>query len=315
VTCQPDEAAFAQLINQYGMAIAPSAMYPASTTGYGGFEIALESTYTSIHGDSDYVREGTRGQVDSETGTAATQNDSPASILQLYSLRIRKGFGFGIETGLQFGFMPKTSLISGGADLRVSLLEGFRSGAMAYVPDIAVAGSVRTITGTPEVQLTVVGVNGVISKAITVSDGSVLTPSFGYQYLFIFGDSGVIDFTPAESALQACDFQGPNIPGTPGSDVYDGSPVCGNGGTNADYNNNRVFNEVRLRRQRLFFGLNYRYEILTVGAQIMADVFNSAVKLNSDVVDENGDEVFQQEKNAGGYLGNFAFGLQVGAIF
>lgn len=308
--CQPDEEAFVQLINQFGMALAPTSMYPARTTGYGGFEISLEGAYTTVNGDGEYMARGTRGAVSETTGEAATKNASPDSMLQLYSLRIRKGFGFGFETGLTFGFMPNTSLISGGADLRLAILEGFRDGLPGYLPDLAATGSVRTITGSSQVQLTVVGVSGVASKPITILDSGVLTPWVGYQHLFIYGDSGVIDFTPNESALQGCGYGGSNVPGTPGSNDFDGSPICDPAGSVEDFNNNQVFDPVRLQRQRLLFGLNYRYEILNVGAQVMADVFNSAVNLNDDEA-----EVFQKEKDEGGNVGNFAFSLQVGAQF
>ena len=306
--CEPDEEAFTRLINQYGMAFSPSMLAPASTTGYGGFEVSVQGTYTTISGKSDYMRRGTRGAVDAGLGTASFENDQPPSVLQLYSLGVRKGFGFGFETGLAFGFMPKTSMIAGGLDVRLSLFEGFRDGIPGFIPDFAVTGSVRTITGTPQAQLTIAGVGATLSKPITVADTGVLTPILGYQHLFIFGDSGIIDFTPAESALQGCDYQGPDVPGTPGASDLDGSPVCT--GDNSDFNNNAVFDPVRIRRQRLLFGLQYRYEILIVGAQVMADVFDSAVGLNPEEK-----EVFQEEKDEGGNVGNFAFALQLGARF
>lgn len=302
--CEPDNDAFINLVNQYGMAIAPSAMYPADTTGYGGFEISVEGTYTNVDGKADYMVRGTRGKPDPTTGQAASENASPASMLQVYSLRIRKGFGFGVETGLQFGVIPKTSLISGGADLRLAILEGFRQGVLGYFPDFAVAGSARTITGSSQVQLTVAGVNAVFSKPFTLMETAVLTPWIGYQHLFIFGNSGVVDFTPAENALQSCGYAGPNQPGTPGAEEpYDGSPVCAPGGNVDDFNNNRVFDPVRLQRQRLIFGVNYRYEILTVGGQLMLDVFDPE-KLNKK----------EAEALEDGHS-NTAFSLQIGAQF
>lgn len=302
--CQPDDEAFINLVNQFGMALAPSAMYPARTTGYGGFEIALEGTYTTVNGDAEYMRRGTRGLEDPTSGEAARENDSPASLLQVYSLRVRKGFGFGIETGLQFGFMPKTSLIVGGADVRLSILEGFRDGVPGYLPDLAVMGSARTITGTAQVQLTVAGISGVLSKPFTLAESAILTPWVGYQHLFIFGDSGVIDFTPAESALQACGYQGPTQPGVDTDEPNDGGPACEPNGIVDDFNNNKVFTPVRIQRQRLLFGATYRYEILTLGGQMMIDLFDKGA-INSE------EEAAAME----GEPNNFAFSLQVGALF
>lgn len=311
VTCVPDNDAFMSLVNQFAMAVAPTSMYPARTTGYGGFEISVEGAYTSINHTSDYMKDGTRGPTDDGTGVESNRNASPASMLQQYSLRVRKGFGFGFETGVAFGFMPNTSIISGGLDLRLAIFEGFRDGIPGYFPDIAVTGSVRTTTGSPQVQLTVVGVSGIISKPITVAETGVLTPWLGYQHLFIYGNSGVIDLTPGENAVQSCGTVGPDIPGTEGGENGDGAPVCSPGGDASDFANNQVFAPVSIMRQRLLFGLNYRYEILTVGGQVMADVFNSARSMNDD--DEA--EVFKAEQAEGGNVGNFAFALQIGAQF
>src|SRR5262245_10447423 len=52
--CDPDNSAFAKLIAQYGFAVASSAMRSARTTGFGGFELALEADYTKISSDADY---------------------------------------------------------------------------------------------------------------------------------------------------------------------------------------------------------------------------------------------------------------------
>jgi hypothetical protein len=301
-TCQPDNVAFKRLVNQLGFALAPSAMHSARTTGYGGFDLAIEATYTSISSDADYWKRGTQGAPDPSTNRAPTSNQSPASLLQQYSLKMRKGFGFGMEITGIVGFLPQTSLINGGADVRMAVLEGFRTGVLGILPDVAVGGGVRTITGTPELQLTTVGVDVQISKPFAIQDSSLLTPWLGYQYVWIFGDSGLVDLTPGTNAIGACNYSGPNVPGNAGpnktssdpaghvQNVYDGAPVC-NGGSARDFNNNVVFNSVRLQRQRLIFGMNYRYEQVKFGAQFMTDLLspgdsNSGVN-RTDLKDED----------------------------
>lgn len=282
ISCEPDNVAFKKLISQYAFALAPSAMHSARTTGYGGFHLSIEANYTTIDDGADYWRKGTQGSRDPNTAQASVENASPASALSVYSLKFRKGFGFGVELTGAVGFMPDTSIVSGGADVRLSLLEGFRTGIGGYLPDIAAGGGVRTITGTPQFQLTTVGIDGQISKPFPLASTSVLTPWIGYQYLFIFGDSGLVDLTPGTNAVQACNYTGNNQPGNPDpgkmtddpddpEPIFDGSPVC-NGGTNDDFNNNAVFDPVRLRRQRLLFGLNYRYEMVMLGAQFIMDM-------------------------------------------
>ncbi len=82
-------------------------------------------------------------------------------MLQLYTLKIRKGFPFGLELTGNFGYMPQTSIFTLGADVRMSVFEGFRTGISADFPELSVGGSVRTITGTEQVaSVTVAGSTG-----------------------------------------------------------------------------------------------------------------------------------------------------------
>jgi hypothetical protein len=179
--------------------------------------------------------------------------------------------------------MARTSIVSGGADVRWSLFEGFRRGALGYLPDLAIGGGVRTITGAPQLQLTVASADAVLSKPVTIADSSVLTPYVGYQFLRIFGDSNSVDLTPRTDALGYCNYQGQKVPGGfSGDDVdhtkgpYDGHTVCGDesgrNGSPDDLSNTRVFQQTRINRHRLVVGLAYRYEMIVVGGQFITDV-------------------------------------------
>lgn len=311
-TCLPDNGAFARLVNQWGFALAPTAMHSARTTGYGGFDLSLEANYTTISGSKDYWKYGTQGEVDPNTGQPGIINNSPPSLLQNYSLKFRKGFGFGLEVTGIVGFVPQSSIISGGADVRMSLLEGLRTGIGGMLPDVAVGAGVRTITGTSEFQLTTMGLDGQISKPFAIGGQSVLTPWLGYQYLFIWGDSGLIDLTPATDAIQACNYSGSAVPGNPdpgkvtssGQSIYDGGPVC-RGGQAYDFNNNSVFEPVRLRRHRLLVGTNYRYEMVMVGAQLIMDLVPPA---NAQYTQSGKDFLAGEDKQ-------YSFVLELGAVF
>lgn len=277
--CQPDNDAFKRLINQWGFVFAPTAMHSARTTGFGGFHFSIEAAYTKIDDGADYWKLGSRGSRDPNTDAASVENSEPSSVLQVYSAKVRKSFGFGLELTTAVGFVPQTRLLTGGADVRLSLLEGFRTGVLGIFPDIAVGGGVRTITGTPEFQLTTAALDLQISKPLTIGSVSQLTPWIGYQYLWIFGDSGLVDLTPATDPLKYCGYTGINVPGTPGSSApYNGQPVCTNNGTQGveDFNNNVVFDNARLERQRLLIGLNYRYEVVMAGAEFIYDLVDPA---------------------------------------
>jgi hypothetical protein len=311
--CQPDNRAFKRLISQYAFAFAPTAMHSARTTGFGGFHLSIEGNYTTISDDADYWHKGTQGKRDAITNEASIENTSPPPLLQLYSLKFRKGFGFGLEITGAVGFMPQTSIVSGGADVRISLLEGFRKNVEGFIPDIAAGAGVRTITGTPQFQLTVMGIDGQISKPFPVADSQVITPWLGYQYLFIWGDSGLIDLTPGTDAVAYCGYAGNSVPpnshevqdsnGAP-ANVYDGAPVCA-GGQPYDFNNNVVFDPVRLRRHRLLAGANYRYEMVMVGAQFIMDLVPLS-EAQPDVDDK---------KDLAGEDSQYSFVLELGGMF
>jgi len=284
--CVPDHAAFISLIAQYGFAFTPTAMHSAKTVGYGGFQFSLEGNYTTIDNDAEYWKRGTQGTRDTSTGAASVVGN-PAGVLQLYSAKVRKSFGFGLELTGVAGFMPSTSFISTGADIRMSLLEGFRSGIGGALPDFAVGGAVRTTMGTPQFHLTVVTIDAQVSKPLPIAESSVITPWLGYQYAWTFGDSGVVDFTPQTDPLGFCDYTGDAVPGTPPTTEapdappppYNGSPVCKEGvngqmGSTVDFNNNQVFDNARVKRQRGLVGLSFRHEVVNVGFQFIFDLFS-----------------------------------------
>ena len=308
VACAPDNVSFKKLVSQYAFALAPTAMHSARTTGYGGFHLSLESDYTHISSGKSYWKYGTQGAVDAASGASSIYNTAPPSLLQLYSLKFRKSFGFGLEVTGIVGFRPKTSIISGGSDVRLSLLEGFRTGIGGILPDIAVGGGVRTITGTPQFQLTVVGLDAQISKPLAIQDSSVLTPYVGYQYLWIFGDSGLIDLTPGTDALRYCNYAGQNVPGNTDPDKSktpnNGQPIC-KGGSPLDFNNNAVFKSVRLQRHRLIFGLNYRYEMVMIGGQFLVDAIPPADAQTSE----------QDKQDLKGEDRQYTLSFELGAMF
>jgi hypothetical protein len=306
--CAADHAAFKKLINQYGFAFAPTAMHSARTTGFGGFHLSIEGAITEIDDAADYWERGTQGTRDQSQNRYSIRNTDPVGVLTLYSAKIRKSFGFGLELTGVVGFMPKTSIVSGGADVRLSLLEGFREGIPGILPDVAVGGGVRTITGTPQFQLTVVGLDVQISKPLPIADSSIITPWIGYQYIWIFGDSGLVDLTPGTDPVGYCNFAGTNVPGnqdpSPSQVPNSGQPVCA-GGSPIDFNNNQVFEKARLERQRLLFGVNYRYEMVMIGGQFITDIVDPADAQNEDEDKEILDGVPRQ----------WTIVLEVGAMF
>lgn len=317
VQCRPDNIAFAKLINQYATAIAPTAMHSGRTTGFGGFHLSFEGSFTTIDNSASYWKDGTRGPQDASDKKYSIRNNDPASALQHYSLVIRKGFPFGLELSAQVGTLSQTNIVTGGADVRMSLLEGFRKGALGILPDLAAGGGVRTISGTTQFNLTVASFDLQISKNLPVADSSILIPYVGFQQMWIFGDSGLVDTTPKTDPLGYCNYSGPNMPGNsdpnkrndandPSTRFYDGQPNCSNGavkGSPLDFNNTFVFQKVRLERRRLIVGLHYRYEYVYLGGQFMTDIGNPE--------DAGGED----NNKLKGEKGQSTYAFQLGAFF
>jgi hypothetical protein len=280
--CQRNDAAFAKLVAQLGFALAPTASHAARTTGFGGYKVGVEMAYTTIDSDADYWKRGTEGPTSKSQNLASIVNDSPDDVLQLYSVRLAKGFPFGLELGAGFGYLANTSIVSGGGDVRFALFEGFRESVPGYLPDVGVGGGVRTITGTSELKLTVASFDAQLSKPIHIAGTVIIQPHVGYQWIRIFGDSGLIDLTPNTDALTTCRYQGDNTPANPdtgkqnaaGQNLYDGQPVCA--GSSADFNNNTVFAPVRLTRHRINFGAQVRFQMLYLSLHALTDVVKAS---------------------------------------
>jgi len=296
--CGTDDLAFAKLMGQWGFALAPTAMHPARSTGYGGFDLAFEGAFTNISSDASYWGLGTQGKQDPNNKLFSTRNTGPDDFIQVFAMKTRYGFAplslplgiLGVELGTKIGFMGNSNIGMLGADVRIALLEGFRTGISGIIPDVAVGGSVTTVTGNPEFQLTVAGADVQISKPIPFAGSVVFTPYVGYSWIQIFGDSGLIDLTPNTDALNYCGYAGGNSPATPDpTKTYrDGQPVC-NGGTSADFNNTAVFDPVRMTRHRIDAGFQLRFQMVRLGFHFVTDVV--------DPVEANKDATVQDPSN------------------
>jgi hypothetical protein len=310
--CRPNNTAWANMMSELAYAIAPSAFHPARTTGFGGFALSFEASFAHVNADArdattgvQYWHYGTQGGIDPSTHQFSTIDNAPDSILQIYTLKARKGLGFGFEATGALGYVANTSLWVGGADLHWAVLEGYRTGFLGYVPDVAVGGGVRTLGGSPKFFLTTVGIDAQVSKPIPLADSAVLTPYVGGQRLFIFADSTVVSLTPNVDPLQQCGYMGADVPRNPAANpmndpnrpydpnhAYSGQPVCanqyvdGNGRPtgqpiNGDFNNQVTFSRVRAQRWRGIAGLTYRYEVLWLAGQFATDLEDPGAENNS----------------------------------
>ena len=282
-SCRPDNIAWRNMMSELGFAVAPTAFHPARTTGIGGFSLTFEAAFTHINADQfstasdgtrrQYWHDGTQGAIDPSKNQFSVKNDSPDGILQLYSIKARKGLPLGFEVTGSLGTLANTTLWVGGADIRWALLEGFRTGFLGYLPDVSIGSGVRTVSGSSSFFLTTVGIDAEISKPIALADSAVLTPYVGYQRLIIFADSTIVSATPNVDPLAQCGYQG--------NDPQTGAPICKNklsngADNNGAFNNNITFEKARIHRNRGLVGLNYRYEVLYLAGQFIMDITDPA---------------------------------------
>jgi hypothetical protein len=269
-----DNAAWAKLVSQYAMAIAPTAMHPARTTGYGGFELSLFGTLTSVSHNADFMKNGTEGAITG--GKFPVRNDSPDSVLQVYGVTGRKGLPYGFEIEGSAGYVANTELAVLGGGIRLSPFEGFRKGALGVLPDLSVGGYVNTLTGTNKVKMTVPALDVQLSKPIAIANQVVIQPYIGWQMVWIDVDSGVVDATPGSDAFAGCQAQPP--PKSPADPGYTGDLNCKDPTSRTqtlaklDLNNNMVFRNVRFRRQRALVGFDIRWEIAHLLVHGMYDI-------------------------------------------
>jgi hypothetical protein len=278
VACLPDPTKYVQLVNQLGFALAPNLAREARSNGLLGFDASLLASLTSIDSDADYWRLGTRGE-------GGESNSDVDGILQLYSLELRKGFGFGLEVAGNVAVMPRASVLVWGADVRLALLEGLTDGVFRYLPDVSVGAGLRRATGLGELRLGTLAVDARLSRPWASHDGFVLTPWLGYQWLRIDADTALVDFTPGVSALGECGYVGNAVPGSSSAPeaagaiaasgapagTFDASPLC-QAGSGADFANSAAFGEAVVHRHRAAVGVSFRRELLRLGAEVVTDL-------------------------------------------
>lgn len=277
--CVRDQVAFTRLVNQWGFAFAPNAISSSRPNGPGNFELSLSGQFTRIDQGAEYWQLGTKGSGRS-AGTRGPVSDDLPPLVELYALNARKGVGFGLELQGAVGFLRKSHLLSYGMDARISCFDWLRSPAWPdAIPDLKLGGGVRTVTGAAELRLMTAAADVQLTRAFTVAGSSVVRTWLGYQYLWILATSREVDLTPGTDPLGYCNYTGENVPGNwdetkttaDGEPLYDGQPVCLDG-SGVDFENTTRFDAVRLERQRLLVGANYRHEMVLVGLEFITDL-------------------------------------------
>jgi hypothetical protein len=256
--CQDDDA-WRSLATQFAGGLIPPMLTPARTRGPRSFYFGIDTSISGIDASSRYWHVGTEGTGSGSTGIAG-ENRQVDGVLAWTRLTVRKALPFGFELGTNIGYLVNTSYWALGVEIRWALLEGWLTHDW-WVPDIAVRGSVQTLVGDAEFNMTVAAFDLTISNSIVIGDAFEFTPILAGQLSWTFADTELVDLTPSTSAFGTCN-PDPATPTGPGS-------LCR--GSGMDYNHNAVFPSIRTMRPRLIFGAQARYEVFTLTGSFSFD--------------------------------------------
>ena len=169
---------FRALASQLGVVLAPHLLTPADTIGFGGFQLSVDYTTTTIDANAPYWR--------------ARQGDSTSDMLSTIGLFARKGMWFPVpsfEVGVGAVHLVDSKIWTGQLYAKLGLHEGYRS---LPIPSVAVRGAVSRMMSQRELDLTVASLDVTISKHFGIGGTWRFDPYAGWNLLMIIPRSEVI---------------------------------------------------------------------------------------------------------------------------
>jgi hypothetical protein len=276
----PNQEAFERLAAELSVSMAPLLSVPARTVGARGFALELGTAVTTLDAGAGHWRIGTEG---SETGAVA--NASPDEVLVWNRATVRKGLPLGLEASASVARAPQTSLWAIGVALKLSLIEGFRTG-VGRLPDLAVSVGTTRSFGSDQIELSAHTIDVTLSKPFPLGAGAVISPLLGLQVLMLDAESGLVDLTPGPRDNESVD--------TPFAQDAFGScqPVtsvntnstplqCNVDGTGADFANDARFDALSQARARLAVGAQTRIGMWLLSAALAFDLIEPALEASS----------------------------------
>jgi hypothetical protein len=226
--CRPQRADYESFLAEYAFGLVPKKLAPAETLGYSGFYMGMEGTIS--------VRP--TGSAAEDRWQTGTRTNEIKAIMFNPGIHIRKGLPFSFELGSTVSYLVLSELVTLGGEIKWAPFEGFRSGWRAFLPDVAIRGSLVRIIGEDDVDMSIIGLDGSISYAFGIGGMLTLTPYAGYQFYWT-----IINLEPLTYRT--------------GNDYHTETE---SGGTTY-WDTNSLGNPL-LKRHSLFFGLRLGYELL-----------------------------------------------------
>ena len=175
-----DDAAFRSVASELGVLMAPKPVDSADSLGLSAFAISADFSLNTISNNAAYW----------QTATGKTDLNKAASTMQVMG---RKGLWPGVEVGAGATHLFNSRMWTFGGYGKVALHEGFHH---LPIPSIALRGMFSRLVGAQDMNMTTASVDVSVSHVFGVGKTFNITPYVGYQALFIFARSGVLDVTP-----------------------------------------------------------------------------------------------------------------------
>jgi hypothetical protein len=267
---------YRSLMSELGVAVAPRLMTPADTLGYAGFQFSAELGVTKINSSRSYWN-----------GVAAVDPNNPNAVrpdgyLTTVGAFVRKGLWLPLPA-FEFGAgalkILDSNMYAVQGYAKFALQEGFHGWVL---PSFAVRGSVSQLLGTDQVDLTVWGIDVLMSKAFSIGGTARIEPFLGWNLLFIDARSGVIDATPGcdARAVEAA------APGDPAPTSH--CDPAQNGTPNDLFANFSFPDQDVITRQRWFGGFKLKLYVLFLTAELDLIPAGTSHDSKNNVADRSG---------------------------
>ncbi|MCA9690271.1 MAG: hypothetical protein R3A51_05375 [Nannocystaceae bacterium] len=173
-----NDVAFRTLSSELGVVMAPQPVDTADSLGLSAFAVSADLTINTIN---------------TENWATATNSSEPSGVAPSLQIMGRKGLWPGLEIGAGATHLFDSRMWALGGYVKASFHEGFHH---MPIPSIAARGTFSRLVGAQDMNMTTAAVDVSISHVFGIGKTFNITPYVGYQALFIFARSGVLDVTP-----------------------------------------------------------------------------------------------------------------------
>jgi hypothetical protein len=235
---------YRSLISELSGVLALPMAGPADTVGFSGFHFSFDTHLTTINKDASYW-----------SGPSAGVRNVTSSMLPVLSIMMRKGVWMpipplpSVELGLGASNLLNSGIYAVNGYLKLAIHEGYHD---VPVPSFAVRAAVTRLIGASQLDLTIITVDGVLSKAFGVGGTFTLEPFLGGGAFFSIARSQVIDIQPNTDL-----YRGPA-----------GSGMAFDENARRDALAQKIVFDTQgdIIRWRVFAGLHFHYSILAITA-------------------------------------------------